>query len=112
MTGVQTCALPSIPYNRIVVDYYLSPPLEPWAEAPYTNWPAADGQGYLWNAAEVDAAMQSLTTGYRQLWLVYSEAGMWDERELVKVWLDTHAVLRESMEFHNVGLYRYELPAP
>ncbi|MDY0018763.1 MAG: glycosyltransferase family 39 protein [Anaerolineae bacterium] len=100
-----------IPYNRIVVDYYLSPPLEPWAEAPYTNWPAENG-GYLWNSAEVDAAMQSLTTGYRQLWLVYSEAGMWDERELVKTWLDTHMVLRESMGFHNVGLYRYELPAP
>jgi hypothetical protein len=98
-----------IPYNHRVVDYYLPTPLAPWAEAPYTNWRDEEG-GYLWGEGDVDASLRSLVTPHRTLWLIYSEVAMWDERELVKGWLDERATLLETHSFQGVTLYRYALP--
>jgi 4-amino-4-deoxy-L-arabinose transferase-like glycosyltransferase len=98
-----------IPYNHIVVGYYAPAPLDPWAEAPYTNWRSDDGS-YQVQAGDVADQMRELTAGYEEVWLIYSEATMWDERELVKAWLETHGNLVEERHFHLVELYHFRLP--
>ena len=103
-----------IPYNRVMVDYYLPLPLEPWAEAPFTNFRDADGN-FIVTPMDVDAQLRVLTQGSGQVWLVYSEASMWDERELVKAWLDQHGDLLAEAHFLMVSLYHYRLgnaPSP
>jgi len=98
-----------IPYNRIMLDYYSPTPLEPWAEAPYTNFRDAEGR-YTVTFEAVDAQLRALTQGYRRVWLVYSEATLWDERELVKAWLDANGRLLYEQQFLMVSLGCYELP--
>ncbi len=103
-----------IPHNHYVVDYYLATSLEPWREAPYTNWPGAAG-GYLWDETQLDAEMRALlreATGGAGggCWLIYSEAALWDARELVKAWLERNATLLETQSFHHVTLFHYALP--
>ena len=97
-----------IPYNHIMVEYYADAPVAPWAEAPYTNWRTPEG-GYLRDAGDVDGEMHALTQGYAGVWLVYSEVELWDERQLVKAWLDTHGTLVDEQHFHKVALYHYVL---
>ena len=95
-----------IPYNHFVAFYYAGEPLEPWAEAPFTNWRAPDG-GYKVGAAYVDGEMAALVAGYDDVWLVYSEVALWDERELVKAWLDGHGTLADWHSFVGVDVYQY-----
>ena len=97
-----------IPYNHIMVEYYADAPFDPWADAPYTNWPTPEG-GYLRDEGDVDGELRDLTQGYDGVWLVYSEAVLWDERQLVKAWLDTHGTLAGEQHFHGVVLYHYVL---
>ncbi|MGC9357288.1 MAG: hypothetical protein ACP5GX_05455, partial [Anaerolineae bacterium] len=98
-----------IPYNHIMVDYYLDPPLDPWAEGPYTNWRTPEGT-YVRTPEEVDTLMRDIVRDHEEVWLVYSEATMWDERQLVKSWLDEHAQLLDEQHFHLVDLYQYKIP--
>ncbi|MBN1262068.1 MAG: glycosyltransferase family 39 protein [Anaerolineae bacterium] len=100
-----------IPYNHRVIDYYLDAPLDPWYECPYTNHRGAGGD-YLVDVSAVDAQLRAHTSGYSQVWLVYSEFTLWDERELVKSWLDGHGVLTGRETYHGVTLYAYRLPVP
>lgn len=95
-----------IPYARYSFDYYF--PIEgyPWAEGPYTNWRAPDGS-YLIGAAEVARQMQALTAGYDTVWLIATETAMWDERGLVKAWLDANMRLETEARFQYVEVYRY-----
>ncbi len=97
-----------IPYNHHVVRYYAPDLLDPWAEAPYTNWPLGD-DGYQVGPGYVDKEMRAITAGHTHVWLVYSEVGMWDARELVKAWLDAHGTLLEEKHFQGVSLYHYKL---
>jgi hypothetical protein len=98
-----------IPYNHFVVDYYWDLPLDPWAEAPFTNWRTPEG-GYQVSQGSLALQMQDLTADFDEVWLVYSEVAMWDERELVKWWLDAHGVLLDEEHFYLVDLYHYALP--
>ncbi len=100
-----------IPYNHFVFDYYYGPPLAPWLEAPYTNWRTEDG-GYLIGEAQLDGQMRELLHGVRSLWLIYSEADLYDERELVRHWLDAHARLDRLQQFHGVTVYHYTFESP
>ncbi len=95
-----------IPYNHYVVDYYAKKPLDPWAEAPFSNWKLPDGS-YRVDMAYVDEKMASLTAGYDGVWLVYSEVALWDERELVKSWLDARWQLRDQQDYVGVSVYYY-----
>lgn len=98
-----------IPYNQIVVDYYTPGTLDPWAEAPYTNWRNDDGT-YTVQDEAVGEQMAELLAGYTDVWLVYSEVAMWDDRELVKSWLSKHGVQVAVQHFHMVDLYHFRLP--
>ena len=97
-----------VPYNHYVVAYYDADFLDPWAEAPFTNWRLEDG-AYQVGENYVDAEMRAIVAGYGELWLVYSEFTLWDERELVKVWLDGHGALLDQQHFQGVSLYHYML---
>ena len=44
------------------------------------------------------------------VWLVSSEASLWDERGLVEGWLSEHASQTDVVHFVRVSVYRYELP--
>jgi hypothetical protein len=90
-----------MPYVRHTLEYYYRGDYH-WADGPYTN----DGM----SESELEAILSKMTEGCRSIWLVASEAELWDERELVKAWLDGNGKLVKEEEFTRVRLYRYELP--
>ena len=47
--------------------------------------------------------------GYDRVWLVYSEAVLWDDRELVRAWLDSRGKLLEQQAYVGVELFHYVL---
>jgi 4-amino-4-deoxy-L-arabinose transferase-like glycosyltransferase len=100
-----------IPYNHHVVGYYAGAPLDPWAEAPFTNWRQADGSYFVY-MPYVDKEMTSITSGYSGIWLVYSEFAMWDDRELVRQWLDYNARLVGRQSYVGVDVFHYVVDAP
>ena len=95
-----------IPYNRYTFTYYASPAHDPedpaWqgVEGPYTN--AGMGE------AEADAWMATRIGGAERVWLISSEAPMWDERNLTGRWLDANATAADRAEFARVTVERYE----
>jgi hypothetical protein len=99
-----------IPYNRIVYEAYAGDGLGAWAEAPFTNWREPDGT-YQVGTDYVAREMRRIVAGRDRVWLVYSEAEIWDDRELVKAWLDDTHVLQYQEHFAGVSLFRYGRPA-
>lgn len=95
-----------IPYARYSFDYYFPIRGYPWTEGPYTNWRAPDGS-YLVSEADVAWRMQAVTAGYNVVWLVATETAMWDERGLVKAWLDANMQPEAEAHFAYVEVYRY-----
>lgn len=73
-----------------------------WAEGLYTN------AGM--DLSEVRRRMSEITAEDEVVWLVATEVALWDERGLVKAWLDDHALLTREAQFVRVAVYRYELP--
>ena len=59
---------------------------------------------------DFDSQMRTNTEGHDTVWLVLSEAEMWDPQGLVKAWLDDHAVTPpEERSFTLVSVYGYRL---
>ncbi len=73
-----------------------------WMDGLYTN-------GGM-SVAEVHSTMQRRVAGSKGIWLVATEATLWDERELVRSWLETHASVSARAELVGVIVSRYELP--
>ncbi len=97
-----------IGYVEYVFDYYFRQPYEgTWA--PATNFRTPDGR-YRMGEAEVAAQMATLTRGRKVIWLIYSEASMWDDRDLIRRWLDAHGRLTDRWVFQLVEVRRYEFP--
>jgi hypothetical protein len=88
---------------QVFLPYVVEPEVIPyrWAEGLYTNAGMAAG--------EVDQRMTTIVSGSRTVWLVATEAEMWDKRDLVRDWLEEHAVLADERQFVRVAVYRYEL---
>jgi hypothetical protein len=75
----------------------------------YTGWGAPAPAGSM-SDMDVDFHMQAGTRGYGTVWLVLSEAQMWDPSGQVKAWMDAHAVTPpEERVFAHVSVYRYKL---
>ena len=89
-----------MPYVRHTFEYYYRGDYH-WADGPYTNDGTSEG--------ELEAILAERTEGHRRIWLVASEAELWDKRGLVKAWLDGNGKLVEEEEFVRVRVYRYEL---
>jgi mannosyltransferase len=89
-----------MPYVRHTFEYYYRHDYR-WADGPYTNNGMSEG--------ELDATLSEMTEGHKSIWLVASEAEQWDERELVRAWLDGNGRLVDEEEFARLKLYRYQL---
>ena len=57
---------------------------------------------------ELNSDMIRLTAELTSLWLVLSEADTWDNRKMVKTWLDENATLVDEAHFTRVDLYHYQ----
>lgn len=99
-----------IPYNRLVYEVYGDVYDDDVAEAPYTNWRDAGG-GYRLDADHVGREVRRLVANRDRVWLIYSEARLWDERELVRGWLDTTYELAEADHYTGVSVLLYVRPA-
>lgn len=76
-----------------------------WGGGPYTNWGRPDEVEWL----EVDRYMSSLTQNANTVWVLLSEAPMWDGRRLMDRWLQTSAILEEQTNFAGVTVQRYRM---
>jgi hypothetical protein len=100
-------SLPTVGEHRLLLPSVLGGGGEPYqsVEGLYTN----NGM----EPAEADRRMAGLLAGGRTVWLIASEVELWDERGLVRAWLDEHATLAGEAHFTRVDVYRYELsPTP
>ncbi|MBU6349242.1 MAG: glycosyltransferase family 39 protein [Chloroflexi bacterium] len=76
-----------------------------WGGGPYTNWGHAEEVAW----PEVQQYMGSLTAGADEIWVLLSEAPMWDSRQLMQRWLQESGVLIEQQSFAGVSVLRYRL---
>jgi hypothetical protein len=62
-------------------------------------------------AMGVARAMEEVTEGYQEVWLIASEAELWDSRGLVQGWFETNGALRGNGSLARVDVYLYSLAA-
>jgi mannosyltransferase len=95
-----------IPHGRYIFDYYFPENEYPWIEGLYTNHRNPDGS-YMMSDQSAANQMQEATAAYNSIWLVATEVTMWDERSLVRAWLDEHRERVDEASFMRVDVYRY-----
>ena len=94
-----------IPYVRRVFDYYLAGERHYFpVDGPYTNWGMSPSQ--------VDAYLRGRVGLYRRVWLILSEAEMWDSRGLTARWFEEHFVPELRGDFTRVTVILYTRPEP
>jgi mannosyltransferase len=96
-----------IPYNHHVYAFYADEPLDPWVDAPYTNWRETGSADYVEGMPYVDAEMRDRVGGAPGVWLIYSEVALWDERELVKQWLEVNLERVGVWHVPGVSVFHY-----
>ncbi len=96
-----------IPYVQYTFDYYFRRPYHVLSGL-YTNQPGPNN-GYLDSDAAVSAQVQQLLANQTTVWLVWSEASMWDQRDLLRRWLNEHGRVTFQAEYPQVQVTRYEL---
>jgi hypothetical protein len=96
-----------IPHARYSFDYYFPNRAYQWADGLYTNHRYSDGV-YMMSEDGAALSMETLTAGYDVVWLFATETWMWDERGLVKAWLDTNMHMVDEAHYKWVDVYRYE----
>lgn len=96
-----------IPYVQYDFDYYFRRPYQSLG-GPYTNYPGAI-DGYQDSEAAVFEQVQAMFARQHTVWLVSSEAAMWDARNLLQRWLDANAHATFRADYAQVQVTRYEL---
>ncbi len=96
-----------IPYVQHTFDYYFRQPYQALS-GPYTNFPG-NFDGYQNSAETVLAQIQPMFRGQHTVWLVSSEAAMWDARKLLQRWLDANGTITFREDYAQVQVTRYEL---
>lgn len=76
-----------------------------WAGGPYTNW----GRSEELEWPEVERHLQQATAGADEVWVLLSEASMWDSRRLMDRWLQMAGEIEEEQAFAGVTVQRYRL---
>jgi uncharacterized membrane protein len=89
-----------IPYIRHTFEYYYGP-ADPWLGSPNTN------SGLT--PEEVDQRLAEDLGDAQSVWLVWSEAELWDERGLVVAWLESRGRRSDKASFTRVNVTRYTL---
>jgi len=76
-----------------------------WVGGVWTNGEADDG------AAQhlADQQMRALTRHAGEVWVILSEAEMWDRRRLMDQWLAENGELTLSNDYHGVRVRRYDM---
>ena len=90
-----------IPYLQATFDYYAPELSYQAAEGPYTNWGNS--------AEEIATYLQATTAGYSVVWLVLSEAPMWDARGLTVAWFRDNAQLQREVILNRVEITEWQL---
>lgn len=114
-----TLLILQIPYMEYAYRYYSSNfgpqpfadsdrRLGHWAGGLWTNDGAGDDQA----RTAVDVQMRELTAGSNEVWLLLSEADMWDQRRLMDEWLKQHGTLEEVADFPGAQVLKFHLSAP
>jgi mannosyltransferase len=90
-----------IPYLRATFDYYADGLDYQAAEGPYTNYgnPPEETADYL----------AQMTANYQGIWLILSEAPMWDARGLTLAWFEQHGRLMEEAVLNRVTVTHWVL---
>jgi mannosyltransferase len=91
-----------IPYARHSFDYYargLDVSAVELVDGPYTN----DGS----SEAEVDAVLAPVSAAHARIWLLETEAPMWDERGLTRGWLDEFATVADERDYRGISVTLY-----
>ena len=96
-----------IPYIQHTFNYYFRQPYQARG-GPYTNYPG-NFDGYQSSAETVLAQIQSMFADQHTVWLVSSEAAMWDARNLLQRWLEANGRATFHEEYAQVQVTRYEL---
>ncbi len=112
----QQLLIMQIPHNHYAYRYFTSDfgpqpfqdsevRLQPFAEGIWTQNGLPDDQAMQ----EVDEAMRQRTAGFQDVWVILSEAEMWDGRRLMDRWLDSHGELLDRQIFYGVEVRHYVL---
>ena len=96
-----------IPYVQHAFDYYFRRPYQALG-GPYTNYPG-NVNGYQSSDETVLAQIRPMFANQHTVWLVSSEAAMWDARNLLQRWLELHGRATFHDEYAQVQVTRYEL---
>jgi 4-amino-4-deoxy-L-arabinose transferase-like glycosyltransferase len=76
-----------------------------WLQGPYTNYGEPDAQA----RAAVDAHMVPYVAGQPTVWVMLSEADMWDSRRLMDEWLAARGTVVEQVDLPGVTVRRYQV---
>lgn len=87
-----------IPYSRYTYQYY-DPGDYPWFDAPYANREP--------DATNLPQRLDDLIAGQDGIWLIESEADLYDTQGLTRAWLETHGQLDDEAHFARVSVYHY-----
>jgi hypothetical protein len=100
-----------IPHIRYTFSYYASGYTSGRNDPDAPAFLGMDGLYTNNGMSEAGAAerMASGTAGAEAVWLIASEASMWDQRGLTERWLADHATPALHADFERVSVTRYEL---
>jgi hypothetical protein len=96
-----------IPYVQHTFNYYFRLPYQSLG-GPYTNSPG-NFNGYQSSDETVLAQIQPMFADRHTVWLVSSEAAMWDARNLLQRWLEANGTITFRENYAQVQVTRYEL---
>ncbi len=96
-----------IPHVQHTFEYYFRQPYQALS-GPYTNF-TGDVNGFRDSDETVLAQIAPSFANQHTVWLVSSEAAMWDARNLLQRWLDTNGQITFRKDYTQVQVTRYEL---
>ena len=76
-----------------------------WAGGPYTNW----GRSEDVETQAVELYMRDITREADTLWVLLSEATLWDDRRMMEHWLQQHGALEDQKTFAGVTVQQYRM---
>ena len=89
-----------MPYNRIVYEYYAGPQTAA-LDGRYTNSGSTE--------AQVDEEMRRAVGAAPAVWLLASEEEMWDQRRLVRQWLEDRGEITDQQDLARVQMVRFAM---
>lgn len=98
-----------IPHVQHTFEYYFRQPYQAMS-GPYTNF-SGDINGFSNSDENVLAQLALSFANQHTVWLVSSEAAMWDARNLLQRWLDANGQITFREDYAQVQVTRYELQA-